>query len=609
MVDCVEYGIFLNYGGRFIRDPTLRYVGVACHVNVHTSGVDLEWEDGFGCVSQEIQTPIVGQNTRNCAQGRIEEDVNGGDEYIDVPWLTNNEDEEWQAARTQYKDSVKLYGDDADIDRALFDPTEAFVDDGLSDSIDSNDEVSFVPTSDDSEAEEARRRQSLHKVFDDSTVNLEFEVGMIFLSRKQFKDVVLAHSIDVKMETILKKNDKKRVRAVCADNRCNWALLLSIDARHFIKIRGILATTLSQINVQEAIHEELYLEITISQATRTKLIIVREFQGNCEQEYKNLFDYRLELLKKNPTSTFEIDARKPTPDSKLVFLGFYVCFATLREGFIAGCRPILGLDGAFLKGPCKGQLLFAVGRDANNQMYPIAWAIVEGESTSIWTWFLEFLNHDLKIGDGEYYTFVSDQQKNLFPKARRRRCARYIYANFRKEHKGKALQRWFWITTKSTNEAEFKRNLEGLNKLKLTAKDYVMKLDPNFWCKAFFDTYARCDVIDNNMTEAFNGFILDARHKGPLSLLEDLRRKCSKRNIEKLEFVEKKFKGMPEVDPPIPKNTSGRPKKKRHLEEWENTSGSTLSRKGRVEDSSINAQNQVPLDVQPAVNVQPNFNV
>ncbi|GKV16141.1 hypothetical protein SLEP1_g26823 [Rubroshorea leprosula] len=404
---------------------------VACNVNLHASRVDLEWENGFGCVTQEIQTPIVGQHTRNCAQarGRTKEDVNSGDEYIDVPWLIDNEDEEWQVARTPYKDNVKLYGDEVDIDGALFDPTEAFVDDGLSDSIDSNDEVSFVTTSDDSEAEEARRR--------------------------------------------------------------------------------------------------------------------------------------LELLKKNPTSTFKIDARSPTANSKPVFLRFYVCFAALREGFIAGCRSILGLD--------------------------VAWAIVEGESTSTWTWFLEFLNHDLKIGDGEYYTFVSNQQKgminaiqNLFPKAHHRTCAQHIYANFRKEHKCKALQRWFWITAKSTNEAELKRNLEELSKLKPAVKDYVVKLDPKVWCKAFLDTYARCNVIDNNMTETFNGFILDARHKGPLSLLKDLRRKSSKRNIGKLEFANKEFKGMPEVDPPIPKNTPGRPKKKRRLEEWENTSGSTLSRKGRV---------------------------
>ena len=35
------------------------------------------------------------------------------------------------------------------------------------------------------------------------------------------------------------------------------------------------------------------------------------------------------------------------------------------------------VDGCFLKGPMKGELLSAVGRDANNQIYPIAWAVVE----------------------------------------------------------------------------------------------------------------------------------------------------------------------------------------------------------------------------------------
>ncbi|MBA0613339.1 hypothetical protein Godav_013786, partial [Gossypium davidsonii] len=35
-------------------------------------------------------------------------------------------------------------------------------------------------------------------------------------------------------------------------------------------------------------------------------------------------------------------------------------------------KPILGLDGFFLKGPFKGKMLSAVGRDENNQMYQVA---------------------------------------------------------------------------------------------------------------------------------------------------------------------------------------------------------------------------------------------
>jgi hypothetical protein len=40
--------------------------------------------------------------------------------------------------------------------------------------------------------------------------------------------------------------------------------------------------------------------------------------------------------------------------------------------------PIIGLDGCFLKGYYGGQILAAIGRDPNDQMLPIAFAVVEG---------------------------------------------------------------------------------------------------------------------------------------------------------------------------------------------------------------------------------------
>lgn len=76
-----------------------------------------------------------------------------------------------------------------------------------------------------------------------------------------------------------------------------------------------------------------------------------------------------------------------------------------------GCRNIIGLDGCFLKGVCKGQLLCAVGRDGNNQMFPIAWAVVSVENKENWGWFLNLLKYDLAIGDGAELTIISDMQK------------------------------------------------------------------------------------------------------------------------------------------------------------------------------------------------------
>lgn len=62
----------------------------------------------------------------------------------------------------------------------------------------------------------------------------------------------------------------------------------------------------------------------------------------------------------------------------------------------------------------KGELLTAIGRDANNQVYPIAWAVVDVENKSNWTRFLELLSGDLDLIDGRGLVVISDQHKVSF---------------------------------------------------------------------------------------------------------------------------------------------------------------------------------------------------
>ncbi|CAH9091539.1 unnamed protein product, partial [Cuscuta europaea] len=109
----------------------------------------------------------------------------------------------------------------------------------------------------------------------------------------------------------------------------------------------------------------------------------------------------------------------------------------------------------------KGEILSAVGRDANNQMYPIAWAVVEIENTSSWTWFLELLHNDLDVTAPDEWTFISDQQKGLanaitrvFPNSEHRNCARHIHGNWSKAHRGMNLKKLFWQCAKSTCEPQ-----------------------------------------------------------------------------------------------------------------------------------------------------------
>ncbi|KAL0005837.1 hypothetical protein SO802_013398 [Lithocarpus litseifolius] len=96
--------------------------------------------------------------------------------------------------------------------------------------------------------------------------------------------------------------------------------------------------------------------------------------------YNRIWDYCETLKATNVGTTTLMLVDRSTLDVADTFQRLYICLQATKEGFKAGCRPLIGLDGCFLKGNQKGQILSAVGRDANDNMYPIAMAIVETES-------------------------------------------------------------------------------------------------------------------------------------------------------------------------------------------------------------------------------------
>ncbi|XP_075088333.1 uncharacterized protein LOC142170339 [Nicotiana tabacum] len=115
-------------------------------------------------------------------------------------------------------------------------------------------------------------------------------------------------------------------------------------------------------------------------------------------------------------------------------------------------------------------------------------AIVDKETKTTWQRFMENLKASLDLKDGEGYTFMSDMQKgvldvvrNVCPQSYHRYCARHIEANWSKK----------WNTDE-------------------------MK-------KAYFDTQCKNPMVDNNFTESFNSWILEARHKPIVKMLEDIR--------------------------------------------------------------------------------------
>ncbi|CAN1163652.1 hypothetical protein LINPERPRIM_LOCUS32744 [Linum perenne] len=385
---------------------------------------------------------------------------------------------------------------------------------------------------------------------------------MTFTSMKEVRESIRKHAIIDRKDVRWVKNDSNRVRLECKWKGCNWMFFASENKlfkvvqlkkyiphvcpdhyrNKFVTPRVIAAHYKERIksnprwknkHMRQTVREDFGCEVTIMQCSRAKAKVLRTTYEEYKSEYALLRTYAEELLLVNPGSTVKIMVDSNNPKSEPHFQRMYFCFDSLKKGFIGGCRRFISLDGCFLKGLCKGELLTAIGRDANDQMYPIAWSVVEVESKSSWDWFLELLKLDLDIRNGYGWCFSSDQQKGLvpsiaelFPDSDHRLCARHIYNNWRKKFKNPGWQKIFWLCAKSSTEALFIRNKEELSKENVAAAEAMTNIDPKHWSRAYFPTTVKCDSVDNSMSESFNSLILEARHKPIFSMLEDIRTMC-----------------------------------------------------------------------------------
>ena len=102
-------------------------------------------------------------------------------------------------------------------------------------------------------------------------------------------------------------------------------------------------------------------------------------EGSLASQYAKLRDYAAELRRSNPGTTVAIDSELG-PENEELFRRIYICLNGCKQGWLAGFRPVISLDACHTKSWHKSQLIFAIGIDADNNYYPIAYAVVEKEN-------------------------------------------------------------------------------------------------------------------------------------------------------------------------------------------------------------------------------------
>jgi len=242
-----------------------------------------------------------------------------------------------------------------------------------------------------------------------SMADYEWEVGTYFVSKEEFIEAIRTYGLQNGRNLKIEKNDKKRVRVTClgSKGKCGWiaycAYIPVIQTWQLRKIvdkhtccrefnnklmnakwlSGRIENTVRENPTVKAVHiREKGLRkwnVCISRAMsfRARSLASSKIDGSFTDQYKRMYDYAHELRRSNPGSTIKLKVEDH--DGAKIFQRFYVCLKACKDSFVS-CRSIIGLDGCFLKGRFSGELLTVVARDANDQMLPLAYTVVEVEN-------------------------------------------------------------------------------------------------------------------------------------------------------------------------------------------------------------------------------------
>lgn len=164
--------------------------------------------------------------------------------------------------------------------------------------------------------------------------------------------------------------------------------------------------------------------------------------------YSILHDYASVILMRNRGVTMKI--QQDIHGTKSHFKRFFINYDVLQRRFMVECRRFIGVDGCHIKNRFGKILLFVVGMDANNGIFPLAVCVCETKNKDSWYWFFRLLKEHMQITNRITMMIMSDRQKGLiatcaeiFPETQIRYCDRHVIANFQKLFSSEILREKF----------------------------------------------------------------------------------------------------------------------------------------------------------------------
>ncbi|XP_016206312.1 uncharacterized protein LOC107646652 [Arachis ipaensis] len=207
-----------------------------------------------------------------------------------------------------------------------------------------------------------------------------------------------------------------------------------------------------------------------------------------------------------------------------LFWTFPPCIEALRH-----CKPLVSIDGTHLFGKYGGTLLVAIAQDGNSNILPVAFALVEGENTKSWSFFLSHLRQHVTPQRG--LLVISDRHNGikaaleapdggwLPPAAFRAFCIRHVAANFTLTFKGKDATRLLVNSAYAKTEVEFDYWFDILRSEDLAMCEWANRIKYPMWTQ-HRDEGRRFGHMTTNISECVNSILKGVRNLPVCSLVK-----------------------------------------------------------------------------------------
>ncbi|XP_070013232.1 uncharacterized protein [Nicotiana sylvestris] len=266
-------------------------------------------------------------------------------------------------------------------------------------------------------------------------------------------------------------------------------------------------------DIQTDMLSEHRVNLSYMQLWRVKEKALQFLRGNPADSYTKLPKYFYILEETYPGSVVKL---KKTADE--CFLYTFVALCTSISGW-QHCRPVIVVDGTFLKSAYRGIMLTASTMDAAGTILPLAYAVVDSENDESWKWFFEQFKQ--AYGERPSMCVVSYRNESIlkatsivYPSMTHYSCMWHIWTNIRSKFKKGHLQ---------LHELYF-----------ATARSYTLdEFNEKRWSRVHA-TVNRTWTMTSNIAESLNAVTKDARELPIFDLLEYMRTLLERWTNEKL---------------------------------------------------------------------------